>query len=234
MRFFACLFLLFGGLSLKAQINLTEGKVFFDISYQNLAPEMKRNEHLMPHDASFYFKENHTRLEMGVAGMGKNSTLYDRIKKETTILLYLKGKKFALVQTDSSMKAYRNLLISDSSQKNFSIELTDEYKIICAHKCRKAIVKKIELGITQTNECWYTTDIPPYNTENDPILKGINGFMLEYSIMEKGSTMHLKAKMIMPVPLDNSLFEIPSSYQIVNEKELTLLLSVMQNPSGGQ
>lgn len=234
MKHIATLFFLLAFASVNAQISLTEGKVFYDISYQNLAPEMKRNEHMMPHDASFYFSGNKTRLEMGVAGMGKNSTLYDRLKKETIVLLYLKGKKFALVQSDSSMAAIRNQLLADSSQKTFSIEITNEYKIICEHKCRKAIVHKTELGISRTNECWYTTDIAPYNTENDPILKGIEGFMLEYTMGENGTTMHLKAKMILPVPIDKSLFEIPSSYQIVNEKELTLLLSVMQNPSGGQ
>lgn len=232
MKHIATLFFLLAFASVNAQISLTEGKVFYDISYQNLAPEMKRNEHMMPHDASFYFSGNKTRLEMGVAGMGKNSTLYDRLKKETIVLLYLKGKKFALVQSDSSMAAIRNQLLADSSQKTFSIELTNEYKIICEHKCRKAIVHQIALGITRSNECWYTTDIAPYNTENDPILKGINGFMLEYSIANNGSTMHMKAKMILPVAIDKRMFEIPMGYQVVNEKELTLLLKAMQDPLG--
>ncbi len=232
MKRIAILFFLFTGFKIQAQIPLLEGKVFFEISYQNLAPEMKRNEHMMPHDASFYFKDNYTRLEMGIAGMGKNSTLYDRLKKETIVLLYLKGKKFALVQNDSSMAAIRNLSLADSSKKNFSIEITNEYKIICEHKCRKAIVHKTELGISRTNECWYTTDIAPYNTENDPILKGIEGFMLEYTMGENGTTMHLKAKMILPVAIDKSMFEIPIGYQVVNEKELTLLLKAMQDPLG--
>ena len=35
---------------------IKEGKILYDITYQNLPAELIRNEHMLPHDASFYFK----------------------------------------------------------------------------------------------------------------------------------------------------------------------------------
>ncbi len=216
-----------------AQTTLTEGKLFYDISYPNLSVDMRRNEHMLPHDASLYFKNNLTRLEMGIGGMGKNSTIYNRETKVTTILLNIKGRKFALVQTDSQMAEVKKQMNPDTTTYKYSVLLKDDYKTIADRKCRKALVYKVAGKDTIINECWFTKELPPYNTENDPNFKLIDGFLMQYTIQENGMTMVMKVKMVLPVPIENSLFEIPSSYQKVNEEELNRLLMVIQGGDSG-
>lgn len=55
---------------------------------------------------------------------------------------------------------------------------------------------------------------------------------MQYTIQENGMTMVMKVKMVLPVPIENSQFEIPSTYQKVNEEELNRLLMVIQGGSG--
>ncbi|OYU96855.1 MAG: hypothetical protein CFE21_00785 [Bacteroidetes bacterium B1(2017)] len=216
-----------------SQTLITEGKLFYDITYKNLGPEMKRNEHMLPHEASFYFKNNKTRMEMGLGGIGKNSTIYDREKKTSTILLNISGKKFALVKSDSEMVEIKKSMNLDTVQKTIKIDYSNETKIIAGKTCKKAIINKTSKGITQSSDCWYTTEIPPFNTENDALLNEIKGFLMEYSITENGMTMVMKVKMVNPIPIEDKLFEIPPSYQLVTEKELNRLMMVLQNnPTG--
>jgi hypothetical protein len=223
----ACLLLLC--LSGMAQQMLNEGKIFYDITYLNLTPEMKRNEHLMPHDASFYFKNDKTRLEMGIGGLGKNTTIYDRAKKQNTILLNIKGKKFAMIKSDSEMVAAQKSMISnDTNNKFLRLEKLDQYKKIAEKNCQKAIVYRMLKGKEQANECWFTKEIPPYNTINDPNLKALDGFLMQYTITENGMSMNMTVKLVMPIPIEDSKFEIPEGYQVVTEKDLYRLLMVMQ------
>ncbi len=216
-----------------AQGTITEGKLFYDISYPNLPAEMRRNEHLLPHDASLYFKGNHTRLEMGVGGMGKNSTIYNRESKVTTVLLNIRGKKFALVQTDSQLTIVRQQMNPDTTRYTYAVKTLEEYKTIADKKCQRAFVYKIHGQDTVKNECWFTKELPPFNTENDPNFKLIDGFLMQYSITENGMQMIMKVKMVLPVPIEDSLFEIPAGYQKVNEEELNRLLMVLQGGESG-
>ena len=104
MRLFALLYLSLLYVPLLGQTLIKEGKLFYDITYQNLPPEMKRNEHLLPHEASFYFKNQRTRMEMGLAGMGKNTTIYDGNTRETIVLLNI-----FFANNPSSQIGYLNL-----------------------------------------------------------------------------------------------------------------------------
>jgi hypothetical protein len=222
--------LLFISTQTWGQILIKEGKLFYDISYQNLNADVKRNEHLLPHDASFYFKDKKTRMEMGLGGKGKNSTIYDGETKKTTVLLNIFGKKFALIQTDSELVEVKKSLRTDTISKETSVVVVEEYKTIADKRCQKALVYIKTPYDTIINECWFTKELPPYNTENDPNLKSINGFLMQYSITENGMTMVMKVKMIQSIPIEDRMFEIPATYQVVNEEELNLLLGAM---SGG-
>jgi hypothetical protein len=207
---------------------LTEGKIFYEISYSNLSPEMKRQEHMMPHDASFYFKNNKTRFEMGLGGIGKNTTIYDRSKKENTILLNIQGKKFALVKSDSEMvQAHKSLTPYDSNNRFLRVEILDQHKKIAERNCQKAIVYRSINGKEQANECWFTREIPPFNTINDPNLKALDGFLMQYTITENGMTMNMNVKMVLGIPIADEMFNIPPGYQVVSEKDLMRLLMVM-------
>jgi GLPGLI family protein len=222
---------------LLGQTLLKEGKLFYDITYQNLPPEMKRNEHLLPHEASFYFKDQRTRMEMGLAGMGKNTTIYNGYTRETIVLLNIFSKKLALKKSDSEMVAFKKEMVPDSLKLNFKVSILNEYKKIAGYNCQKAQVIRQTIYDTSINYCWFTRDILPYNTQNEQGLKEIPGFLMQYSSDNNGVVMQLTVKMVSPVPIEDKMFEIPTTYQVVSDAEFKRLLPLLQSqqhqaPSG--
>lgn len=233
MRKFQLLIFLFIAVNSYGQSLIKEGKLFYDITYQNLPVEMKRNEHLLPHEASFYFKDKRTRMEMGLAGMGKNTTIYDGNTKETIVLLNIFSKKLALKKSDSEMVAFKKEMVPDSLQLSFKVNLLNEYKKIAGYTCQKAQVIKQTKYDTSTNECWFTREIMPYNTQNEEGLKEIPGFLMQYSSNNNGVIMQLTVKLVSLVPMEDKLFEIPSTYQVVTEEEFKRLLPLLQQQKLG-
>lgn len=193
---------------------------------------MQRNEHMLPHDASFYFKGNKTRMEMGIAGMGKNITIYDGDSKYTYILLNIFGKKLALKKSDSEMVEFKKSIIPDSVKISSSIQVMEETKKIAGYLSQKALVTQVINQDTFVNECWFTRDVAPYNTMQDKSLEAIPGLLMQFTSNASGAKMTLSVKMLNPIPIDNYFFEIPKDYQIVTEEEFNKLMPVLR--SGGQ
>ncbi len=226
-------FLLLFPALVNAQPRITEGKLFYDISYKGLSNELKNKEHLLPHDASLYFKNEKCRIEMGAGQFGKNTTIVDKKKGETIALLNIYGKKFAIRKSDSEMVEVRNSLKTDTAISDVKIEIIEEYKTIAGYKCQKAIIKKTSRGLSKQSDCWFTKEIPPYNTQNDEAFKLIDGFLMQFNIQEEQLSMTMTVKMVHPIPMDDKLFEIPNDYQLVTEKELTRVLKVLQQSQSG-
>ncbi len=222
------LLLLFTPVLLWSQPLVTEGKLFYDITYQDLTGDMKAREHQLPHDATIYFKKEKCRIEMGVGPFGKNITITDKAKKETLVLLNIYGKKFALRKSDSEMVEVKNSLKTDTAHTDIKIELVNETKKIAGYLCHKAIIIKTTNGKSIKSECWFTKDLPPYNTEGDEAFKLIEGLLMQYSIKDATMNMILTVKMVMPLPIEDRYFEIPPGYQEVTETELVNVLNVMQ------
>ncbi len=212
---------------------LKEGKLFYDITYQNLPQEMKRNEHLLPHEASFYFKDKRTRMEMGLGGMGKNTTIYDGNTKETIVLLNIFSKKLALKKSDSEMVAFKKEMVPDSLQLTFRVNILNEYKKIAGYNCQKAQVIRQTIYDTTFNDCWFTKEIPPYNTQTEEGLKEIPGFLMQYSSNNNGVIMQLTVKMVAALPMEDKLFEIPTTYQVVTDAEFKRILPLLQSQQSG-
>ncbi len=233
MRKFYLLILLVVAFKCEGQTLIKEGKLFYDITYQNLPAEMRRNEHLLPHEASFYFKDKRTRMEMGLAGMGKNTTIYDGNSKETIVLLNIFSKKLALKKSDSEMVAFKKEMVPDSLQLSFKVNLINEYKKIAGYNCQKAQVIKQTKYDTSFNECWFTREIMPYNTQNEEGLKEIPGFLMQYSSNNNGVIMQLTVKLVSLVPMEDKIFEIPATYQVVTEEEFKRLLPLLQSQKSG-
>ncbi len=211
-----------------AQPKITEGKLLYEITYQNLSKELISKEHLLPHDASLYFKNEKCRIEMGAGQFGKNITIIDKEKGETLALLNINGKKFAIRKNDSEMVEVRNSLRSDTSKSDIKVEIVNEQKNIAGFVCQKAIITRTKRGVKKQSECWFTKELPAYNTQNDEAFKKIDGFLMQFSINESQLNMTMKVKMVNPLPMDDKLFEIPDGYHLVTEKELTKILNVMQ------
>ncbi len=222
-----CLLLLWPAFA-EAQPKITEGKLHYQISYLDLPAELRKNEQQLPHDATFYFKNEKSRIEMSEGVFGKNVTISDKKNKETIVLLNIQGKKFALRKSDSEMVEVRQSMQTDTAKTVTTIELVNETKKIAGYVCQKAIITKTKKGIATKSECWYTKDLPPYNTEGDEAFKQIDGFLMQYTIKEASMNMTMTVKMVMALPIEDSYFEIPEGYKLVSEKQLTAILNLMQ------
>lgn len=221
--------ILFGSTQNLIAQKVNEGKLNFAITYFNLPPEVRSREHMLPHDASFYFKGKKTRMEMGMAGMGKNITIYDGETGITYILLNVFGKKYAMKKTAADIQALKNAMSPDSLGIKLKVELKDDKKKIAGYECKRAVIIKTSKTDTTINECWYTQDIPPYNTAQDSALSAIPGFMMQSANQDfNGVTMQLLVTMVAPVPVDNSMFEIPLGYVVVTEEELNRIMPLLR------
>ncbi|MBC7381945.1 MAG: DUF4412 domain-containing protein [Bacteroidia bacterium] len=218
---------------LWAQPKITEGKLFYDITYQNLSEQMKGKESQLPHDASFYFKNKKSRIEMGAGSLGKNVTITDQTKKLTIVLLNIYNKKFAILKTDSEMLEVRKSFQPDTAKTVVKVEVINEQKKIAGYTCQKAIITRTTNGIIKKSDCWFTKDLPSYNTQYDEAYKMIDGFLMQYNITEAGMTMMMTVKMIMPIPIDDKMFEVPEGYRVLTEKELMKVLNVLQQDQSG-
>ena len=65
--------------------------------------------------------------------------------------------------------------------------------------------------------------------KNDPNLKDIPGFLMQYNLEENGMSMTMTVKLVLRTMIEDSFFEIPPGYQLVTEEELNRILMVMQN-----
>lgn len=221
-------FALFLGIAnlLMAQVVLEEGKVLYDITYDSLAPSLKSNMGYLAKDAAMYFKGKKSRAEMGVGPFGKNVTINDQEAKNMTILLNVFGKKMALVKTDSEMVAFKNTMVKDSLPTE--VILTGDTKKILGYACKKAIIKRYpKYQGVQTTEVWFTPQIRPFYVDPDPAFKKLDGLLMDFRINQDGNIVHIKAKLVLPAPIDDSLFLIPKDYQFVTESELTRIMNML-------
>lgn len=211
---------------LSAQVVLEEGKVLYDISYDSLSPSLKSNMGYLAKDAAMYFKGTKSRTEMGVGPFGKNVTINDQEAKTLTILLNVFSKKMAMVKTDSEMVAFKNMMIKDSLPTE--VIVTGETKKILGYLCKKAIIKRYPIGQkVNTSEVWFTQQIRPFYVDPDPAFKKLDGLLMDFRINQDGNIVHIKAKLVMSAPIDDSLFIVPKDYQFVNETELTRIMNVL-------
>ncbi|MFY8021183.1 MAG: DUF4412 domain-containing protein [Bacteroidia bacterium] len=224
---FVLLLILFNLASLcGAQVVLEEGKVLYDITYDSLAPSLKSNMGYLAKDAAMYFKGKKSRAEMGVGPFGKNVTINDQEAKNMTILLNVFGKKMALVKTDSEMVAFKNMMAKDSLPTE--VILTGESKKILGYTCKKALIKRYPKSQSpQTTEVWFTPQIRPFYVDPDPAFKKLDGLLMDFRINQDGNIVHIKAKLVLPAPIDDSLFVIPKDYQFVTESELTRIMNML-------
>jgi GLPGLI family protein len=106
--------------------------------------------------------------------------------------------------------------------------VTGETKKILGYLCKKAIIKRYPIGQkVNTSEVWFTQQIRPFYVDPDPAFKKLDGLLMDFRINQDGNIVHIKAKLVMSAPIDDSLFIVPKDYQFVNETELTRIMNVL-------
>jgi len=201
-----------------SQNKLTEGKVFYDITYPDLTGEAKRFEAMLPKDATVYFKNGKSRVEMPNAA-GKITTIADSGMNDVIILMNLQGKKFAMKKTAEDIKKAQVDLAGVGNAPDISVTKSDDTKLIAGYICKKATIRLKYGETTLNNVCWYTDKLPKIMNGTDTNYDAIEGFMMEYTITQDGITKTLKVRQVFDEKVGDVLFQIPTSYRFIKSDE---------------
>jgi hypothetical protein len=131
-----------------------------------------------------------------------------------TTLMDAMGKKIALVLNKAQVEE------NYSDRVDLKVMHTGETKVIAGMQCKQAMITD---STNNTYPVYYTEDLNVTNPNWSSPFRDIKGFMMEYSIRFGEMVMNLKAKEVVGVENDESLFTVPEGYQIVKDtKDLKL------------
>ena len=162
---------------------------------------------------------------MAMAG-GKTVSISDNTKKEVVVLMDLMGKKMALRQTEADQnKKDEELKKNGQYPTDIKVIKSAERKMIAGYNCHKATLTYKLNGQTESMECWYTPELPRMLSNMDnPAMRSIEGFMMEYNISQGGMKMRIRAKSVKPLPVSDKLFLIPSDYKMMSMEEVQQMM----------
>ncbi len=191
--------------------SMSAGKVIYAISY----PESSLDEQtlaMMPTEATMYFNDDKTRMEMQM-GMGMNMvTIADNKTKSATVLMDMMGNKTAMTMTEDDINK------EAKNAGEYEIKKTEETKTIAGYLCKKAVVT---LKNKNSFNVWYTDQIRVKNSNWNNQFKNIDGFLMEFRMdQNNGLSMLMTAKKITDVKPGDELFVVPGDYKKMTKEEM--------------
>jgi hypothetical protein len=189
---------------------LREGKIIYDVVFESeqLNPMIKA---LLPSEITTYFNNNKTCTVISMKmKMMETRLISDSKTFHYTTLVSAMGKKVAMVMDKEQVQ--KNYI----DRVDLQVRKTGEIKEIAGIKCFQAIVTD---STENTYPVYYTDAVSITNPNWSSPFRDIEGVMMEYTISFGNMTMKLKAKEIVAVKSDSSLFEIPSDYTIIEDPE---------------
>jgi GLPGLI family protein len=195
----------------NAQDKIKEGKAVFEISYPDAENMNDQQLAMMPKDVTIYFKDGKSRSEMSMS-YGSFVTITDDAKKESIMCMDMMGKKNAIKTSyDEAEKEKAKL-------GEYDVKITDETKEIAGYKCKKAMItyKKEEKPM----EVWFTNDVAGTQSGRYSY-KGIDGFMMEFSMVQQGMTMKMTCTSLDKKALvSDDKFKIPDGFTVMTQEEM--------------
>ncbi|WP_158640620.1 DUF4412 domain-containing protein [Anseongella ginsenosidimutans] len=193
-------------LNATAQTNF-EGTVEYGVQVEakDLSPEMQS---MMPREFTIYLKDPHTRLEIQTA-MSEIIVLGDNEKNSAVTLMSILGNKMA-VKTDSAQ-------VNEALEQlgAYEIRYIDEKKEILGYDCRKALI--IREASSDTSELWYTKELLPVYVPGNQFLPKGDWFPMQVHSKQNGVNTTITVQSIDQGPLEESLFEIPEGYKMIEQ-----------------
>lgn len=189
-----------------------EGSVKYSIAYGDMPEEMKQYESMLPKEMVMKIKGDKSRMEQNSA-MGSNITITDDKAKKVTVLVNMMGQKVAIEQN----------IENNEEEKMPEIKYLDETKKIAGYTCKKAEISHPDMDETMT--VYYTDEI--VGTKTNAQFKGLNGFLMEYSMSNQGMEMTITASEVKETKISNAEFTIPDDYEKMTQEEF-------QKKMGGQ
>lgn len=184
----------------STQEAITEGKIHYSIDY----PNQKNNFFLysiLPKEMEVAIKGNKIHTKITKANM-TNALLVDCNKKQVAAYFNYGDESFQATLFNPDIE---QLL---GGKKKYSIHLTNEKDTMAGFHVSKAI------AICETNkkdqiDLWYTHEIAVKNANWYTPFKGLDGFLLAYTIERYGIRMNFKAVGFEAVAIRDSDMELP-------------------------
>ncbi len=131
----------------------------------------------------------------------------------TIVLIDAMGMKIAVNQTKEEIDAN----IEEAGLEDPEIKFLDETKEIAGYTCKKAEVTSGDDMI----EVFYTEEINvPKGMNDNNGFKGIEGVLMEYSVVQEGMIMIMTVKEVKKGKVNKGMFVIPDDYEIKTAEEL--------------
>ncbi|MCX6275976.1 MAG: hypothetical protein NTV09_12300, partial [Bacteroidetes bacterium] len=172
------------------QEKLKEGKITFEITLNNAEEMNDQMLAMMPKEMVVYFKDGRSRGEMDMMG-GKIVSITDSKAGETITCMDIMGKKSAIKTTkEDAQKEKKDL-------GEYDVKITDE----------------------STSEIWFTNELEASNSERYS-WKGIDGFMMEFAVDQKGMGMKFSCTEVKKQDVSDDLFKIPEGYTVMTQEQM--------------
>jgi len=209
----ATLALIFNIQQAKAQEKLKEGKITFEITISNAEEMNDQMLAMMPKEMVVYFKSGKSRGEMDMMG-GKVVSITDSKAGETISCMDIMGKKQAIKTTREDAEKEK------AKMGEYDVKITDETKDIAGYKCKKAeITYKDKKEHDGTIDVWFTNELEASNSEKYS-WKGIDGYMMEFSIDQRGMGMKFTCTEVKKQSVSDDMFKIPEGYTVMTQEEM--------------
>jgi GLPGLI family protein len=211
---FTLIFLATGIFSLSAQSVLKEGTITYTVSIdgdiEGIPPGMTDNMTMV-----MSFKGNKFRSDMNM-GMIQVSNISDKDKKEGLILMNLMGMKNASRLNEVQEEAY-----ADKKHGDYTVELSDEKKVILGYACKKAVIKSEGGNII----IYFTDEILPNNMGPEYSISEIKGFPLLIKTSTAGINISIEASKLEKKANADFSTVVPDGY---NEMDYAILENMMR------
>ena len=197
------------------QRKIAEAKIIYEISY----PEMMLDSQMlsnMPQESVVFIKGNLSRTDLDL-GMGiSSSTIFNSNTGEVIALTDLMGTKTAMkISREDQGRSKRQ-----NKRSEMKVEVTDYTKEIAGYTCKRAVVNDFD----ETSLEIYFTEQISARTSATIDWEEINGFPMQYYLIENGLRMLFKAKEVIPEQIADSVFEIPAGYKLITQEEMMKMM----------
>ncbi len=210
--------LFWGGCKHEDEKFISEGRIEYAAA---LVDQTNSMANMAPSKMIIKFKKNKSCVEMS-AGMGLFTTCFvsNPEDKSLTQMVKLLNKKFWLSENSSEIK-------KENDSYKFEIKPSSDTKLIAGYKCQKATVH-VKGSDDPDFTIYYTKDLNIHNPNFFNPFSAIDGVLMEYQMKKFGLEMKFVANKVIKESVDDAIFEVPSDYKKISQKEMDELFQGLQ------
>ena len=194
----------------RAQKEISEGTLVYNISIQTGSNEPKMADMLDGATTTIYIKGSQSRSEL-LSGLGSEVTVYDSKKGSGVILKDYSGQKLMITLTKEDWEK------KNSKYEGITFETTSETVEIAGYNCKKAIAK---LKDGSAFVVYYTPELEVADKDYDTQFKNLPGLALQYEWQSGKMRFKYTLSKINFDTVSASKFDIPKSgYRVMTYAE---------------